>query len=90
MRQNFCHEEFSENQEKLINNQVILTNRTPFVNMNPPSRNPGVAPVMLVIRTAIRKIFVKKTNREDPDQTASSEAVRSGTALFVWVFLVLV
>ena len=27
------------------------------------------------------------TNREDPDQTASSEAVSSGPALFVLAFL---
>ena len=27
-------------------------------------------------------------NRGDPDQTASSDAVRSGSALFVHVFLV--
>ena len=31
-----------------------------------------------------QKMFVKKqTNREDPDQTASSEAVWSGCAIFV-------
>ena len=28
-------------------------------------------------------IFVRIAKREDPDQTASSEAVRSGSALFV-------
>ena len=30
---------------------------------------------MLVIRAGIHKILVKEANREDPDQTASSEAV---------------
>ena len=30
---------------------------------------------MLVIRTGIHKIIVRVANREDPDQTASSEAV---------------
>ena len=39
------HGEFSKNQEKLIYNQVKLTNRTPpFVNLNPLSKNPGSAP----------------------------------------------
>ena len=45
---------------------------------------------MLVIMARIYKMFVRKANREDPDQTASSEAVWSGSALFVWAFLVLV
>ena len=31
-------------------------------------------------------MLVRIANREDPDQTASSEAVRSGSALFVWHF----
>ena len=30
---------------------------------------------MFVISAGIRKMFVRITNREDPDQTASSEAV---------------
>ena len=30
----------------------------------------------------IHKMFDRTANREDPDQTASSEAVWSGTALF--------
>ena len=30
---------------------------------------------MLIIRTIIHKMLVRLTNREDPDQTASSEAV---------------
>ena len=30
---------------------------------------------MLVIRVGIHKMFVRIENREDPDQTASSEAV---------------
>ena len=30
---------------------------------------------MLVIRTGIHKILARIANREDPDQTASSEAV---------------
>ena len=38
---------------------------------------------MLVIRTGIHQMLVRIGNREDPDQTASSEAVRSGSAVFV-------
>ena len=39
---------------------------------------------MLAIRIGTHKMLVRKiTNREDPDQTASSEAVRSGSAPFV-------
>ena len=36
---------------------------------------------MMVVRAGI-------ANREDPDQTASSEAVRFGSALYVYAFLV--
>ena len=32
----------------------------------------------------IHKMLVRIANREDPDQTASSKAVWSGSALFVW------
>ena len=39
---------------------------------------------MLVIRTGIHKILVRIANREDPYQAASSEAVWSGSALFIW------
>ena len=35
------------------------------------------------IRNQVTKMYVKKANREDPDQTASSEAVWSGFALFI-------
>ena len=38
---------------------------------------------MLVIRSGIHKMRVRIAIREDPDQTASSEAVWSGSALFV-------
>ena len=40
------HEDFSENQEKLINNQVkIKINKSkPLINLNTLSRNPGSAP----------------------------------------------
>ena len=38
---------------------------------------------MMVIKAGIRKILLRLANREDPDQTASSEGVWSGTALFV-------
>ena len=38
---------------------------------------------MWVIRAGIHKILVRIANREDPDQTASYEAVLSGSALFV-------
>ena len=31
-------------------------------------------------------MLVRKANTEDPDQTASSDAVRSGSALFVDAF----
>ena len=38
----------------------------------------------LVFRAGIHKMFVKKiSNREDSDQTASHEAIWSGSALFV-------
>ena len=39
-------EYFSKNQEKLINYQVKLTNRTLLVNLNPLSRNTGSTPVI--------------------------------------------
>ena len=42
---------------------------------------------MMVIKVGIHKMRVRITNREDPDQTASSEVVRSGSALFVLAFL---
>ena len=38
---------------------------------------------MLVLRAGIQEILVRIANREDPDQTASLEAVLSGSALFV-------
>ena len=38
---------------------------------------------MLGFRTGIHKKDVRIANREDPDQTASEEAVWSGSALFV-------
>ena len=38
---------------------------------------------MLVNKADINKILVRIANREDLDQTASSEAVWSGSALFV-------
>ena len=38
---------------------------------------------MLVSNVGIHKMNVRIANREDPDQTASSEAVLSGSALFV-------
>ena len=34
-------------------------------------------------RAGIHKMLLRIANREDPDQTASSEAVWSGSALFV-------
>ena len=43
------HGEFSGNQEKLIDNQVKLTNQTPCCKYEPPSRNPGSAPVGLLL-----------------------------------------
>ena len=42
---------------------------------------------MLINRAKIQKIFLRIANREDPDQTASEEAVWSGSALFVQAFL---
>ena len=44
---------------------------------------------MMVIRAEIQKFFVRIANREDPDQTASSEAVWSGSVLFVLTFFFL-
>ena len=38
---------------------------------------------MLVIRAGIHKLLVRIANTEDPDQTASLEAVCSGSCLFV-------
>ena len=37
----------------------------------------------MVIRAGIHKMLVRITNRGDPDQTASEEAVWSGSAMFV-------
>ena len=42
---------------------------------------------MWAFRAEIHKIFGRVANKEDPDQTASSEAVLSGSALFVCAFL---
>ena len=36
-----------------------------------------------VFRAGIHEILVRIANEEDPDQTASTEAVWSGSALFV-------
>ena len=38
---------------------------------------------MLVCRAGIHQMLVRMVNREDPDQTASSEAIWSGPAQFV-------
>ena len=43
---------------------------------------------ILVFSTGIHKMHVRIANREDPDQTASSEAVWSEYALFVYTFYV--
>ena len=42
---------------------------------------------MKVIRAEIHKFLVRIANREDPDHTASSEAVCSACTLFVSAFL---
>ena len=42
-------ENFQKNQEKITNNQVQFTNPTPFVNLNPLSRNLGSAPSKVLI-----------------------------------------
>ena len=42
---------------------------------------------MWVIKAGIHKLLVRIANREDPDQTASSKAVFSGSGLFFHVFL---
>ena len=39
---------FQKNPDKISNNQVQLPNRTPFVNLNPLSRNPGSAPTTTI------------------------------------------
>ena len=36
-------ENFQKNQEKLMKNEVKLTNQTPFANLNPLPKNPGLA-----------------------------------------------
>ena len=41
---------------------------------------------MLVFRAGIHIMLLRIANREDPDQTALSEAVWSGSALFVYAF----
>ena len=41
---------------------------------------------MLVVRAGIHKMLVRITNKKDPDQTASSEAVLSGSALLSRLF----
>ena len=38
---------------------------------------------MFVIIAGIHRMLVRITNREDPDQSAFSEAVGSGTVVFV-------
>ena len=45
---------------------------------------------MLVIRTGTHKMLAWKVNREDPDQTASLEAVWSASALFVSTFVAVI
>ena len=42
---------------------------------------------MVFFKAEVNKMLVKIANREDPDQTASSEAVWSGSALFVLAFV---
>ena len=42
---------------------------------------------MWVITAEIHNVLVRIANMEDPDQTASEEAVWSGSALFVYAFL---
>ena len=42
---------------------------------------------MLVFRAGISKMDVRIAKREDPDQTASLEAVWSGYVLFVYAVL---
>ena len=42
---------------------------------------------MFVIRAVSHKMLVWIVNREDPDQTASSESIWSGSALFDYAFL---
>ena len=39
------------------------------------------------MRAEIHKMLIRIANREDPDQTASSEAVWSGSAQFAYVLL---
>ena len=41
---------------------------------------------MWASRAGIQKMLVSIANREDPDQTASSEAVLSGSSLFLKLF----
>ena len=43
---------------------------------------------MLVIRAGTHKLHVIKANRFDPDQTTSSDAVCSGSAIFFLWFCV--
>ena len=42
---------------------------------------------MFIFGAEIHNMRVSIANREDPDQTVSSEAVWSGSALFVYAFL---
>ena len=42
---------------------------------------------MMVIRAGLRILIVRIANKEDPDQTASSETVWPGSALFAQAFL---
>ena len=54
---------FQENQEKIINYQVKLTNQTPppFVNLDPLSRNPGSAPASI---TFLKYIIILYADRQ--------------------------
>ena len=53
-------ENYQKNLEKIINNQVKLTSRNPFVNLNPLSRNPrpGSAPDMCMCQSTNQTIHL--------------------------------
>ena len=61
-------ENFQKDQEKLINNQVKLTIEPPFVNLNPPSRNPGSAPELFTWWPDFCHLLITFSSSLDPDQ----------------------
>ena len=61
-------ENFKKNQENIINNQVKLTNQTPFVNLKPLLRNPG--------STLVKGQFLQRNYRKMTRSFSSNSYVK--------------